>query len=84
MTQIEEFVRKAIAKRIALLIQVEHIGRQEKLELWGLDALNIVEICADIEEQYKITINEEEIVERKLNTIEDFCDYISSSTEFVD
>ena len=65
-------------------IQVECIGKQERLELWGLDALNIVEISTDIEEQYKITINEEEIVERRLNTIEDFCDYISSSIKFVD
>ena len=64
-------------------IQVECIGKQERLELWGLDALNIVEISTDIEEQYKITINEE-IVERRLNTIEDFCDYISSSIKCVD
>ena len=60
------------------------IGKQEKLELYGLDPLNIVEISADIEKEYKIIVNDDNFVNQSLSTIEDFCIYIINNIKSAD
>lgn len=81
---IEGFVRKVIDDRIVLPKPIESIGKQEKLELYGLDPLNIVEISADIEKEYKIIVNDDNFVNQSLSTIEDFCIYIINNIKSAD
>ncbi len=62
-----------------LRVDVEKIDKSaDIMEDLGADSLDIVEILMTVEEQFGITIPEEEFP--NLRTVSDLCDYIEDNT----
>ena len=71
---IYEKVKAIIAEQ--LNISKDSINYESNLEKLGADSLDLVEIAMNLEEEFKVEINDEDA--SKLVTVKDLVDYISN------
>jgi acyl carrier protein len=58
-----------------------NLGDEESLlEAGIIDSTGILELIAHLEEQYKIKVNDDELVPENLDTIANICAYLSHKT----
>lgn len=72
--EIYEKVKAIIAEQ--LNISKDSINYESNLEKLGADSLDLVEIAMNLEEEFKVEINDEDA--SKLVTVKDLVDYISN------
>lgn len=70
-----EQIKKALAEQLGT--DVSKITEDSRIvEDLGADSLDVVELLMNLEEEYNITVSEEEAV--KISTVKDFCDLVES------
>lgn len=73
-----EELTQILAKQLRVDVEIIE-GSSDIMEDLGADSLDVVEILMIVEEQFNISIPEEEFP--NLRTVADLCDYIETNTE---
>lgn len=61
----ENYIREVICN----LLELEEIGRNDDLFEYGMDSLAILKLVADIEDQYEIEIEDEDLSLENMQTM---------------
>jgi len=78
MSNIEERVKKIVIEQLG--VKEEDVSNSASfVEDLGADSLDTVELVMDLEEQFNITIPEED--QEKLRTVQDAIDYLEANLE---
>lgn len=67
-----------IIGKVAPSFDLKVLDKDEKLEDQGLDSLDIMSTFFEIEERYKIKINEDDIEKGKLSSINSIVEYVNA------
>ena len=63
--RMENYIREVICN----LLELEEIGRNDDLFEYGMDSLAILKLVADIEDQYEIEIEDEDLSLENMQTM---------------
>ncbi len=79
--RIEDRLKELIVERLFLKIEPSEIGDEDNLaEDHGIDSLQVLEVIVGLEEEYDVSLEDEDFDAEMLQTIKSIADFVREKT----
>jgi acyl carrier protein len=81
MNEIKDQLREIFVKALRLQIAPDQVGNENLVSQLGIDSINSLEILIWVEDAFKISIEDEDLSPRLVDSLESLASYIVSRKE---